>query len=76
MELPDPLPFAGVKVEYVRVPRYRSSFDMAALLESAREELATSEPEQYKIFLLGAMTAYVATRSTSSPGPHSAGTRA
>ncbi len=29
---------------------------MAALLESAREELATSEPEQYKIFLLGAMT--------------------
>jgi integrase len=56
MELPDPLPFAGVKVEYVRVPRYRSSFDMAALLESAREELATSEPEQYKIFLLGAMT--------------------
>ena len=28
---------------------------MAALLESARQELGTSKPEQYKIFLLGAM---------------------
>jgi integrase len=37
------------------VPRYRSTFDMAALLESAREELAAQKPEQYKIFLLAAM---------------------
>ena len=44
VELPDPLPFGGVKIEYVRVPRYRSSFDMVALLESARAELATSSP--------------------------------
>jgi integrase len=49
------VPFGGVEVEKVRVPRYRSTVDMAALLESAREELATSKPEQYKIFLLGAM---------------------
>jgi hypothetical protein len=28
---------------------------LAALLESARKELAASEPEQYKTFLLGAM---------------------
>jgi Phage integrase family len=55
VELPEPVPFNGVKVEYVRVPRYRSSFDMAALLESARQELAAAEPEQYKIFLLGAL---------------------
>jgi integrase len=55
VEIPEPLPFSGVKVEKVRVPRYRSTFDMAALLESAREELAPSKPEQYKIFLLGAM---------------------
>ena len=53
--IPSPIPFHGVKVEKVRVPRYRSGFDMAALLESAREELAISKPEQYKIFLLGAM---------------------
>jgi hypothetical protein len=55
VELPEPVPFKGVKVEYVRVPRYRSSFDMATLLESARDELAAAKPEQYKIFLLGAM---------------------
>ena len=55
VELPEPLPFSGVKVDYVRVPRYRSTFDMATLLESAREELATSKPEQFKIFLLGAL---------------------
>jgi hypothetical protein len=55
VEIPEPLPFSGVKVEYVRVPRYRSTFDMAALLESAREELATAKPEGYKIFLLASM---------------------
>ena len=31
------------------------TFDMVGLLESARAELATEHPEQYKIFLLGAM---------------------
>ena len=55
LEIPEPLPFSGIKVETVRVPRYRSTFDVAMLLESAREELATSRPEEYKILLLGAM---------------------
>ena len=55
VELPEPIPFGGVKIEKVRVSRYRSGFDMATLLESARQELATTKPEQYKIFLLGAM---------------------
>jgi integrase len=55
VEIPEPAPFAGVKVEKVRVPRYRATFDMATLLESARAELAVDHPEQYKIFLLGAM---------------------
>jgi hypothetical protein len=55
VELPEPLPFAGVKAESVNVPRYRATFDMALLLESARQELATARLEQYKIFLLGAM---------------------
>ena len=52
VELPDPLPFHGVKVEKVRVPRYRSTFDIATLMEAARAELPT---EQLKIFLLAAM---------------------
>ena len=36
-------------------PRYRATFDMVGLLESARQELAAEHPEQFKIFLLGAM---------------------
>ncbi len=55
LELPNPLPFAGVKVQRVHVTRYRSGFNVETLLESAREELATAKPEQFKIFLLGAM---------------------
>jgi integrase len=55
VEIPEPVPFRGVKVEKVRVPRYRSTFHMVRLLEDARTELAAAEPEQYKIFLLAAM---------------------
>ena len=55
VELPNPVPFAGVKVQKVHVTRYRSGFNVETLLESAREELATFKPEQFKIFLLGAM---------------------
>ncbi len=55
VEIPEPLPFSGVKVETVYGPRYRATFDMMELLESARAELAAEQPEQWKIFLLGAM---------------------
>jgi hypothetical protein len=55
VEIPERLPFSGIKVETVHGPRYRATFNMVELLESAREELAADKPEQYKIFLLGAM---------------------
>jgi hypothetical protein len=55
VEIPDPVPFANVKAESVAPPRYRSTFDIIALVESAKEELATERPELFKIFLLGAM---------------------
>lgn len=55
VEIPDPVPFASVKTESVAPPRYRSTFDIIALVESAKEELATERPELFKIFLLGAM---------------------
>ena len=55
VEIPEPLPFSGVKVETVHGPRYRATFDMVDLLESARAELAAEHPEQWKIFLLGSM---------------------
>ena len=35
--------------------RYRSGFDVFALIETAREELSQAEPEQFKIFLLAVM---------------------
>ena len=54
-DLPNPLPFAGVKVQRVHVQRYHSGFNVETLLECARAELASLKPEQYKIFLLGAM---------------------
>jgi hypothetical protein len=55
IEIPNPVPFAGVKVQRVHVTHYRSGFNVETLLESAREELAATKPEQFKIFLLGAM---------------------
>jgi integrase len=55
VEVPDRVPFASVKAESVTPPRYRSTFDIVALVESAKEELATERPELFKIFLLGAM---------------------
>jgi hypothetical protein len=55
VEIPDPVPFSGIKVERMRVTRYRATFDFATLIESARSELAQREPEQFKIFLLASM---------------------
>jgi hypothetical protein len=55
VEVPQLLPFSGVKVETVPAPRYRATFDVIELVERAREELAPLRPEQYKIFLLGVM---------------------
>jgi integrase len=49
VEVPDPVPFAGVKGETGYAPRYRSSIDFAELIESAIEEL---QSEPLKIFLL------------------------
>ena len=36
VEIPERLPFSGIKVETVHGPRYRATFDMVELLESAR----------------------------------------
>jgi hypothetical protein len=35
--------------------RYQSSFDALKLIRDAKKELARSEPEQYKVFLLAVM---------------------
>lgn len=55
VELPEPLPFIGIKIESAPMPRYRSTFDVVELLEAAQRELAGDRPEEFKILLLAAM---------------------
>jgi integrase len=53
--LPAPLPFTGIKLEKRSMPRYQSTFDVLELVRAASDELATSEPEQFKAFVLAVM---------------------
>jgi integrase len=55
--LPDPLPFAGVKLYPRQSMKYRSSFDVVRIINDAQNELSGRDPEAYKIFLLGIATA-------------------
>jgi integrase len=48
--LPEPLPFAGVKLPKKASTAYRSKIDAAKLIQAARQEL-TGQP--FKIFILG-----------------------
>ena len=52
INLPNPLPFAGIAFEKPGSMRYQSRIDCHALVVAARNELAVQHPEQYKIFLL------------------------
>jgi integrase len=53
--LPAPLPFTGIKLEKRSMPRYQSNFDVLELVRAASDELAPSEPEQFKAFVLAVM---------------------
>jgi Phage integrase family len=55
IELPNPLPFAGVSFEPRQSLKYRSSFDAMELIKQARADLAESDPEAFKVFLLAVM---------------------
>ena len=52
IRLPDPLPFAGVRLEWARSPRYQSAIDPAVLFAAARQELAPTDADAYLAFLL------------------------
>jgi integrase len=52
--LPDPLPFSGVKIERLD-SRYFATFDLAELIQSARDDLAETDQEAFKVLLLSAM---------------------
>jgi integrase len=50
--LPSPLPFEGVEFEPKQSSKYRSTFDIQALIKKAQQDLGQTQPEQFKIFLL------------------------
>ena len=50
--VPRPLPFEGVTLEKAPSMRYVSRIDPYAILASAREDLAESDPEGFKVMLL------------------------
>jgi integrase len=54
LELPNPLPFAGVQYEPRASTKYRSAIDIRRLVEAARSELPNTDVEAFKVFLLAA----------------------
>jgi integrase len=55
LELPEPLPFASVEYEPKGNTKYRSTFDIHALVAAARIELEDTDLEAYKVFLLASL---------------------
>jgi integrase len=52
MRLPDELPFSGVKGFGKLSMKYQSKFNALSLLSAARDELAPSNPEAFKVLVL------------------------
>lgn len=52
VELPSPLPFDGFEFEEQGNTKYAGQIDAAKLLQSARKDLADSDPEAWKVILL------------------------
>jgi hypothetical protein len=55
LELPNPLPFAGVKLEPKPSSKYYGTFDLEKLISKARDELAVEHPAQFAALLLCGM---------------------
>ena len=53
LKLPDLLPFQGVELEESGSVKYVSRLNARALIAAAKNELKDSDPEVYKVFLLG-----------------------
>jgi integrase len=49
-------PFDGVKLEPRQSMRYRSTFNVGELIRAAKKDLASIDPEAYKVFLLALFT--------------------
>ena len=53
--LPDPVPFSQIEFEPRQSLKYRATFDVQTLIAKARDQLAESDPEAFKVFLLAIM---------------------
>lgn len=53
VEIPDPLPFSGLKKIERQSFKYTSQIDLQTLFEAAHAELSEAKPELFKVFLLG-----------------------
>jgi hypothetical protein len=54
LALPEPLPFSGVQIERPSA-KYFATFDLAELIQSARDDLADTDQEAFKVLLLSSM---------------------
>jgi len=52
LELPEPLPFSGIKIERPRAPKYQGKIDVPLLITAARNELRELNPDAYICLLL------------------------
>jgi integrase len=53
VQLPTPLPFAGIKFEPRQSTLYRSTFNAEELIQAAHKELAEDDPAAFLVILLG-----------------------
>jgi integrase len=56
LPLPDPLPFSELELEPRISAKYYATFELGSLLASAKEQLAATDPEAFKIFLLAGLS--------------------
>ena len=55
LPFPDPLPFNGIEFDPKPDMKFFSTFDLGEIIQAAREELADSDPEAFKVLLLSGM---------------------
>jgi integrase len=52
LELPDPLPFSGIKIDRPRAPKYQGRIDVPLLITAALNELRETDSDAYLVLLL------------------------
>ena len=76
VEIPEPLPFSGIKAETVRSPATGAPSTWRNCSKAPGRSWPVQHPEQYKIFLLGALAGLRETKSMCCLGPRFASMKA